>query len=122
MIEQRARHFGAAAMLGEAEESPGAFAEALDQPGLDQQLEMARDARLRLAQDVGQVGNGQFGFGQQRQHAQARFLTRRLESGVEGIETELGVAAHWTCAGLSGPGQVPAVWAGSHHIRISLYV
>ena len=53
---------------------------------------MARDARLRLAQDVGQVGDGQLGFRQQRQHAQARFLARGLEGGVEGIETKLGAA------------------------------
>ena len=77
--DQRARQLGAAAVLGEPEERPGALAEALDQPGLDQQLEMARDARLRLAQDVGEVGDGQFGLGQQRQDAQARFLAGRLE-------------------------------------------
>ena len=87
--EQRARDFGAAAVLGQAEERPGALAKALDQPGFGQQLEMARDARLRLAQDVGEVGNGQFGLGQQRQDAQARLLTRRLEGGVEGVEAEL---------------------------------
>ena len=86
--EQRARHLGAAAVLGQAEEGPGALAEALDQAGLGQQLEMARDARLRLAQDVGQVGDGQFGLGQQRQHAQPRLLAGRLEGRVEGVETE----------------------------------
>ena len=91
---QRARHLGAAAMLGQAEERPGALAETLDQAGLGQQLEMARDARLRLAQDVGQVGDGQLGLGQQRQHAQARFLAGRLEGGVEGIEAELRTVAH----------------------------
>ena len=58
--------------FGQAEERPGALAEALDQAGLDQQLEMARDARLRLAQDVGEVGDGQLGLGQQRQDAQPR--------------------------------------------------
>ena len=93
-LEQRARHLGAAAVLGQPEEGPGALAEALDQPGLGQQLEMARDARLRLAQDVGQVGDGQFGLGQQRQHAQARLLAGGLEGGVEGVETELGAGAH----------------------------
>ena len=36
---------------------------ALDQAGLGQQLEMARDARLRLAQDVGQVRDRQLGLG-----------------------------------------------------------
>ena len=49
---------------------------------------MARDARLRLAQDVGEVGDGQFGLGQQRQDAQARLLAGGLEGGVESVETE----------------------------------
>ena len=57
---------------------------------------MARDARLRLAQDVGEVGDGQLGLGQQRQHAQARLLAGRLEGGVEGIEAELGAGGHRT--------------------------
>ena len=96
--QQRAGDLGAAAVLGQAEERPGALAEALDQPGFGQQLEMARNARLRLAQDVGEVGDGQLGLGQQRQHAQPRLLAGRLEGGVEGIEAELDTVAHrpWT--------------------------
>jgi hypothetical protein len=57
-LEQRARHRRPAAGFGQAEKGPGALAEALDQPGLRQQPQMARDARLRLPQDVGQVGDG----------------------------------------------------------------
>ena len=94
--EQRARNLGPAAVLGQAEERPGALAEALDQAGFGQQLEMARNARLRLAQDVGEVGDGQFGLGQQRQHAQPRLLAGRLERRIEGIETELAGAGHRT--------------------------
>ena len=93
--------------LGEPEERPGAFAEALDQAGFDQQLEMARDARLRLAQDVGEVGDGQLGLGHQRQHAQPRRLARRLEGGVEGVERQVGSRL--------------ASWDQSHHIKICLY-
>ena len=89
-LDQRAGDFRAAAVLGQPEEGPGALTEALDQPGLGQELEVARNARLRLAQNVGEVGNGQFGLAEQRQHAQPRFLARRLEGGVEGIEAELG--------------------------------
>ena len=85
-----ARQLGAAALLGQPEERPGALAEALDQAGLDQELEMARDARLRLAQDLGQVGHGQLGLGQQHQHAQPRVLARGLERGVEGVERQVG--------------------------------
>ena len=79
---------GAGAVLGEAEEGPGALAEALHQPGLGQQLEMARDARLRLAQDVGEIRDRQLGLGEQRQDAQPRLLARRLEGGVEVVEGE----------------------------------
>ena len=60
-------------------------------PASASSLQMARDARLRLAQDVGEVGDGQLGLGQQRQHAQARLLAGRLERRVEGIETEPAV-------------------------------
>ena len=91
--DQRTRELGAAAALGQAEERPGAFAEALDQAGLDQQLEVARDARLRLAKDLGEVGDGQFGLGQQHQDAQARFLAGGLERGVEGVECAGGQTA-----------------------------
>ena len=67
----------AAAALAQAEERPGALAEALDQAGLGQQPQMARDARLRLAQDVGEVGDGELGLGEQREDAQPRRLARR---------------------------------------------
>jgi len=87
-------HFGAAAALGQPEERPGALSEALDQSGLGQQFEVARDARLRLAQDVGEVGDGQFGLGQERQHAQARLFARGFQGRVEGIEAECGAGAH----------------------------
>ncbi len=57
---------------------------------------MAGDARLGLAEDVSEVGDGQLGLGQQRQDAQAGILARRLEGGVEGVETEpVLVRSHW---------------------------
>ena len=55
---------------------------------------MARDARLRLPQNLGEVGHRQFGLGQQHQDAQARFLAGRLEGGVEGVELQVGRTAH----------------------------
>ena len=87
-LQQRARDGRAAALLGQPEERPGALAEALDQAGLGEQLQVPRDARLRLAQDVGEVGDGQLGLGQQRQHAQARLLAGGLERRIERVETE----------------------------------
>ena len=93
-------------MLGEAKECPRPLAEALDKAGLGQELQVARNARLRLPQDVGEVGDGQLGLGQQRQHAQTCLLARRLERGIEGIETELSATVHlsWIQARL---GQFP---------------
>src|SRR6185312_10323790 len=114
MREQRAGDLGAAAMLAQTKERPGALAETLDEPRLGQQLEMARNARLRLAQDVGEVGYGEFGFRQQGDEPQPRVLAGRLERRVEGIETELVGAGH--------PIQPAPFWAGSHYIKICLYV
>ena len=83
----------AAAALAEAEERPRAFAEALDQPGFGQQPQMARQPRLRLAQDFGEIGDGQFGLGEQRQDAQPRRFAGRLERGGEGRKGE-GLCIH----------------------------
>ena len=41
------------------EEGPGALLIAADQPGFEQELEMPRDARLRLVEDFGEIGNGE---------------------------------------------------------------
>ena len=49
---------------------------------------MTRDARLRLAQDLGEIGDGQFGFGEQRQDAQARALARGAQHRVQGFKVE----------------------------------
>ena len=92
--DQFARQRRRAAALAQPEERPGALAEALDQPGLGQQPQMPRDARLRLAQDVGEVGDRQLGLGQQRHDAQPRLLAGRLEGAVEGGERQLGRRSH----------------------------
>ena len=66
----------------------------MDQARFRQELEMARDARLRLPQNLGQVGNRQLGLGQQHQHPQARILAGGLERGVQGIEWQMGRIGH----------------------------
>ena len=66
-------------VVGDAEERPRALLVALHQPGLHQQLEMARDARLRLVEDVGKVGNGQVAARNEHQDAQAAGFGRRLQ-------------------------------------------
>ncbi len=76
---QIVRQCGGAAALGEAEECPVALAVALDQAGLPEQPEMPRDARLQLPQDVGEVGHGELGLGDECQDAQPGALGRRLQ-------------------------------------------
>ncbi len=65
--DQGAGDVGGAAALAEAKESPRSFAVALDQSGFGQEPQMAGKARLRLAQDCGQVGDRQFGLGDQHE-------------------------------------------------------
>ena len=69
------------AALGQAEEHPGAFAEAGDQAGFGHELQMPADARLALGEDLGQVLDVQLGAGQQRQDAQARGLAGGAQGG-----------------------------------------
>ena len=57
------------------------LAEALQQARLDQQLEMARHARLALAQDVDIVADGQILARRQREDAQAACLRPRPAEG-----------------------------------------
>ena len=91
--DHRARDIGGAAALAQTEERPRAFAEALDQPGLGEEAQMARQPRLRLAQNLGEVGDRQLGLGDQRQDAQARGFPRCLEHGGQGRKGE-GFGVH----------------------------
>ncbi len=74
--------------LAQAKERPRALAEAVDQPGLRQEPQMPRDARLRLAQDLGEIGYRQLGFREQCEDPQAGRLARGLQGAVERIERE----------------------------------
>ena len=56
---------------------------------------MARDARLGLAQDVGEIGHGEFGLPDQGEDAQARLFARRFQRGVEGVEWQVGRLRSW---------------------------
>ena len=69
-----------AACIGQTEEHPAPLAEARDQPGLGHQLQMTADARLALAEDLGQVLDVQLAAGKQRQDAQARGLSRGAQA------------------------------------------
>jgi hypothetical protein len=80
--------------------------------------------RLRLAQDFGEVGDGQFGLGEESQDAQARALPGRFEGGVKRIEGQVG---RWSHRGIfpNGAWTLGRKFAGPHtaasHIKISLY-
>jgi hypothetical protein len=77
------RHLRRDRAVGEAKKRPASLAEAFHQAGVGEQLQVARDARLRLPQNLGQVGDRQLGFGEERQHAQPRRFTGCLEHGME---------------------------------------
>ena len=72
---------GLGAGVGKPEIDPRALAEALDEPGLGHELEMPADARLALAEDLGQILDVELAAGQQRQDAQARRLAGAAQSG-----------------------------------------
>ena len=76
------------ARFGEAEEGPGALALARGEPRLDQQAQMARDARLRLAENGDQLAHGEFGDFQQAEDAQPRLLAGRFEARQQGPKGE----------------------------------
>ena len=95
--DERARE--RAALVGQAVERPGALALALGEARFDQQLEMARDARLRLAENGDQFAHRQFGFAEQPDQAQARHFARRLKARQQRLE------AHF-CRSASGARRV----------------
>ena len=63
---------------------------------------MPRDAGLRLAQDLGEIRDGQLGLAEQRQDAQPRGLAGGLEDAVERVESHVGSGGH-------GVGHVPVL-------------
>ena len=78
-VDQHARQLGRLPLLGKAVEGEGALAEPVEQPGVAQKLQVTRDARLALAQDLGQFGHRQFAMRAERQQPQPRGLGRRLQ-------------------------------------------
>ena len=67
------------AALGGQKEDPGALAMALDEAAFEQQLKMARDTRLRLAEDGDEFADRQFRLGEQGEQAQPRRFAGRGE-------------------------------------------
>ena len=74
--------------FGKPEEGPGALALPRGEPRLDQQPEMARDARLRLPENSDQLAHGQFGGFEQAQNAQPGLFASRLEARKQSVKAE----------------------------------
>ena len=68
------------ARFGEAKERPSAFALPHGEPRLDQQFEMTRDSRLRLAEDGDQFAHRQLCRLEEAKDPQPRLLAGRLET------------------------------------------
>ena len=92
--DQAQRQAAAGVAVGEVEIDPAPFPEALDQPGLVKQLQMAADAGLALTQDESQVLDVQFASREQQQDAQARRLGSRFQGRNQVRCSNLGSARH----------------------------
>ena len=60
-------------------EDPAALAKAVEEAGLAQKLQMARDTRLALPEDLRQLAHGQLTAGAQHEEAQPRRLGDRAQ-------------------------------------------
>ena len=77
-IEQREHRLGAR-RVGERQEHPAAFLAALDHAGVGEDLEVARNARLALAEHLRELADRQLHSPQQREDAQPGRVGERLE-------------------------------------------
>lgn len=71
------------AVIDPLEVHAGAFAVAVDHTGFGEQLEVAGDSRLRLAENLGQVGDRQFTVGQEQDNSKTCLFADRPQH-VEG--------------------------------------
>ena len=69
---------------GQREEHPAAFLVAVDQPRIGKDLDVARHARLALAEHLRELADRQFHRPQQRDDAQPRRIGKRLEQVGQG--------------------------------------
>jgi hypothetical protein len=75
--------------IRQPEEGPRPFLVTADQPGLQQQLQVPRYARLRLAKDLGEIGNGKVAVRQHRQDAQPAGFGGRLQCIYHRVESDV---------------------------------
>lgn len=86
------RHAGA--LLAKAEIGPGAFLIAVDEFDLGQELQVPRNAGLRLSENFGKISDGEIPSGKQREKAHAGRLTRSLQHIHQRVETKLSLIRH----------------------------
>ncbi len=72
-----------AALVGEAKEGPRPLALPRGEARLDEQLQMAGDARLGLAENGDQLADGELGRFEQAEDPEPCLLTRRRENGEQ---------------------------------------
>ena len=65
--------------IGRAVEHPGPLLEPLKQARFAEQLQMPADARLALAENLGQLADGQLRFYEQKEQAQPGRVSRRAQ-------------------------------------------
>ena len=107
-IEQRMQQASGDGAVRQAEERPGALAMTLDEARFDEELEMARNARLRLAENVGEIGYRQLTLSKQRQDPQTRLLPGRPKGDQSIAQSQDGRIGH-------------RIQASDLHIKICLY-
>ncbi len=78
-IQQAAHEPAALRPVRDVKIDPAPFTETLDQAGFRQELQMSADARLALAQDLGQILDVELTGRQQQEDPETRALGRRLE-------------------------------------------
>ena len=101
------RELAAGRAVGDVKIDPAALAEALDEARFGQKLQVSAEARLALAEDLGEILDVELSRREQQKDAQARRLRRGLERGDDGIAGER-----------SGQGSL----LSQHDIKICLYV
>ncbi len=74
------------AALADQKEHPGPLAVALDETGFGQQLQVTRDARLRLAENCDEFADRQFGLREQSEKAQPRGFAGGGQGGEDDVE------------------------------------
>ena len=75
---------------GQRQEHPAAFLAPLDDAGIGEDLDVARDPRLALGENLGQFADRQFHPPQEREDAQPRRVRKRLEQVGKGKDRATG--------------------------------